>query len=569
MKLNGVERIAGLGLMASLAFLAGCESVDYSEDGDDGGESCASLGEAECLEASSCEAIYAPGRCGEATESEGFVGGDQAPGERRCDAVFTACEAIEGPESCQSDADCAEGFACELAPSQEDCLCASCAPGEDCEPCSCGGPVVGEGQCVPVAVSCFEDSDCGRGERCEFGLEGGRQPAPDDGADICVCPDCEEGSDCPPCECGGGEGPSREEGVCVEDLRECYSDGDCGRDEYCSFDEGQGERPEPAPCACDCEPGTDCDCACEDPGFVAPAGVCVERPLVYCYDDSDCGHGQICEAREGDGESDELCDCAPCDEDDENCAPCNCGAPAPRPEGVCVDAQVQECESDTDCPGGYCVFDCDGSDACGSRCIPLGCDDGSDVLCDALPPECPEGLIVAARGGCWACVDPQSCEEPGQTCEGAWLDERGECRGPNDGSLPLECCQMPEGLYNSGRVMDDCAPHDGPALTFVLADAPLACGIDPQEAGDRIELSIWDSQILSGGHVSLNDGFAGTVARCVGERCAPIREGEFSFRSTGFDASPYIGYFFFVLEDGQAITGEFEVPYCQGFPGCG
>jgi hypothetical protein len=40
------------------------------------------------------------------------------------------------------------------------------------------------------------------------------------------------------------------------------------------------------------------------------------------------------------------------------------------------------------------------------------CDDGGPVLCDMVPPTCPEGTVLAVQGGCYQCVDPETCKPP-------------------------------------------------------------------------------------------------------------------------------------------------------------
>ncbi len=37
------------------------------------------------------------------------------------------------------------------------------------------------------------------------------------------------------------------------------------------------------------------------------------------------------------------------------------------------------------------------------------CDDGTPVLCDMVPPVCPDGTVVAVRNGCYECVEPLTC----------------------------------------------------------------------------------------------------------------------------------------------------------------
>ncbi len=62
-----------------------------------------------------------------------------------------------------------------------------------------------------------------------------------------------------------------------------------------------------------------------------------------------------------------------------------------------------ECSDDFECENGYCER---GEQA---MCIYPNCDDGSEVLCDALPPTCNDTDVAAVINGCYQCLDARSC----------------------------------------------------------------------------------------------------------------------------------------------------------------
>jgi hypothetical protein len=113
--------------------------------------------------------------------------------------------------------------------------------------------------------------------------------------------------------------------------------------------------------------------------------------------------------------------------------------------GPCSDGTELLCDMlPPECPEGTIVavqdscYTCVRPDTCEA---PSSCDDGGPLLCDALPPECPAGLDLAVQDGCWACVDPYSCE-PLQCSDGSDL----VCR-----ALPPDC---PDGSVLS--IQDGC-----------------------------------------------------------------------------------------------------------------
>ncbi len=129
------------------------------------------------------------------------------------------------------------------------------------------------------------------------------------------------------------------------------------------------------------------------------------------------------------------------------------------------------------------------------------CDDGNEVLCDALPPECEELEVAAAIDGCWACVNAVTCRpwgEPG--CETnadcgpeAWCNgcATGSCPFCEDcvaGCTPHDCDSEPEPACDEER--PDCADGEFSVVRggcWICVDAAtcepgVAC-IDDHECG--------------------------------------------------------------------------------------
>jgi len=73
------------------------------------------------------------------------------------------------------------------------------------------------------------------------------------------------------------------------------------------------------------------------------------------------------------------------------------------------------------------------------------CDDGSEPLCDLVPPVCAEGELLAWQDSCYRCVDPETCAPAGPT----------RCRSNADCAADEVC--DPCGT-SSCPVCDDCVP---------------------------------------------------------------------------------------------------------------
>jgi len=74
-------------------------------------------------------------------------------------------------------------------------------------------------------------------------------------------------------------------------------------------------------------------------------------------------------------------------------------------DGVLCKKAVPECpEGLTPVQNGVC-WGCGYPETC-------SCDDGSETLCDMVPPTCVGPSILAEQGGCYLCVDPMTCAPP-------------------------------------------------------------------------------------------------------------------------------------------------------------
>jgi subtilisin-like proprotein convertase family protein len=183
-----------------------------------------------------------------------------------------------------------------------------------------------------------------------------------------------------------------------------------------------------------------------------------------CVEDADCEHGrEWCEEGE----------CVPCSNAGRHCTlycehgfvsrngctPCVCAEPAR--DDRCDDGTTPVCAMmPPDCPDGTILayvshcYECVDPETC--QVVPLRddrCDDGTDPMCAMMPPDCPDGTILAYVSHCYECVDPETCQVV------PLRDDR--C---DDGTVPV-CTMMPP----------DCP--DGTILAYV--NHCFAC-LDPE-----------------------------------------------------------------------------------------
>jgi len=249
-------------------------------------------------------------------------------------------------QTCETDADCSDGFACRVTGGSVGCAVPDCPPGETCpepEPCE----VVEYRECVP---SCETDADCTKGFVCEVTSSTG-----------CAVPACPAGETCPepePCE--------------PEEYRECVpgpceSDADCGQGLMClvvtgescvETDYGCPEGTECPPPETECEPYTQSACV---PEWIGP-----------CQADADCGEGLACRHAE-------ECTCSAggsgggSGADDPVEPTCDCQQ---SEDGYCEPQEIP-CEATSDCPADWTCEQVGSDDV--SCSVP---DDGSEPDCE-------------------------------------------------------------------------------------------------------------------------------------------------------------------------------------------
>jgi len=397
---------------------------------------------------------------------------DPATGE--CyEECFGRCVPQSEP-GCQSDADCPPGYTCLMECWTQPCDPATGECPDDCDPTTGECPSFCEGRCVPEALECQSDADCPDGYVCELscwecdpdfpdcvgGCEGHCVPAP--------LPECDENTPCPPgyecvmecwepgcdpetgecppdCdpatgECGpvcrgycvpvaecrtdedcimpGGEAGRCIDGVCVYDNFECNVDSDCPEGMRCDVYCGNGWcRGVCVPDEPQCQTDEDCMDAAGQIGRCIN-GQCV-YDMIYCDDANPCPEGMECVM---------VCGGPVCDPGDPDCPPEEC-------YGYCVPVEPQ-CRVDTDCISadgmigrcvdGRCVFDpmyCHADFECppGYRCEFIECQPGCDESGD---PACCIGICVPDQPQCQTDEDCMIISSDGTTMIGRCIDGR-------------------------------------------------------------------------------------------------------------------------------------------------
>ena len=323
--------------------------------------------------------------------------------------------------NCLGHWDCLQGTCREVCGAP--CGDQSCDPGLGESPMSCAGD-------CPLHLPCQDNGDCPMDSWCA------RDPGNCQGPGVCqtrpgLCPRIYQ----PVCGCDGGTYENsclaaaagvgvRSQGTCptqecrqVSDclgrpwLVDCLGHWACSRQgacqAVCDFESCGDQRCDPqlgedtGSCPGDCRADV---CALQSGPFCLP----LECPL------PDGGDGR-CGTRD-----DGTCSCGPrygaCSQDRD-----------------CIgQAWPIRCLGHWDCIRGACEPQCGGScgnDRCESvegedrhSCSPdcpdrdTHCDDGSEPLCEMIPPRCAEGEILAYQNSCFVCVNPATCRpwgEPG------------------------------------------------------------------------------------------------------------------------------------------------------------
>jgi hypothetical protein len=335
--------------------------------------------------AANCDGIEPQiAECKQAADCEGIPLVD-CEGDWACDsgACVFECEEEVIVSECYDDSDCGNNQICEYV----DCIGPVCGPNEPC-PMSC--MLVGE--CVDIEeappISCTHDAECDEDEFCLLECPGGACP-PDSGGCFVQClgtctdlPDqCFSDFDCEP-------GWACMDGMCVEDPYPefCFDDSECPEDHYCDFSadvycaQNDADVPEgsgaPYYCGGICVPQKTCKVEACPAGSEFDALACMCIPVEqFCYDDSDCPAGFQCDFSED-------VYCVGMDEDGGEADPMWCG-------GVCVPAE--SCVELPCPPGTEMDYETCTCQPLANACIISGCSGqicGSepvDTTCEWLP----------------------------------------------------------------------------------------------------------------------------------------------------------------------------------------
>ncbi|MBN2361884.1 MAG: hypothetical protein JXR83_20705 [Deltaproteobacteria bacterium] len=179
-------------------------------------QGCEGLDERSCLMRPECEAIYI----------EEMICTDCEPNSSDCQGgcfsqrVFAGCQDAEQPQRCLGDEDCPRGFFCAFfdtvnsGGAERPCL-------DENGDGMCDDGMVAEGICQPIEPRCGDNGECAPGEAC---IDGWCVPIdPCAGLDEqaclasapqcepvylyvdCLCTECRDSNDCPPCDCGTGQ----------------------------------------------------------------------------------------------------------------------------------------------------------------------------------------------------------------------------------------------------------------------------------------------------------------------------------------------------------------------------
>jgi hypothetical protein len=209
--------------------------------------------------------------------------------------------------------------------------------------------------------------------------------------------------------------------IAIKGCESLYEEGQCASTPGCAWAYVEEVPPE-----CWCDPNGMCFC---DEPVPAPYGYCytVQAPSCWdqydeysCMSDPACvwindGLGMPCECPEG--------------------QPCECDWIG----GYCMPAEQRGCYDFFDLEGclsqgcewsveGFCQYPGD------------GCFDFADAQSCTQNPGC--GWFEAEELPCM-CDDDGACDCPAPSeCWGAWRDESGQCRAPNDGLYPDYCCEL-------------------------------------------------------------------------------------------------------------------------------
>jgi hypothetical protein len=188
-----------------------------------------------------------------------------------------------------------------------------------------------------------------------------------------------------------------------------------------------------------------------------------QTPPGGCIVNEDCGDGEYCAHPEG--------DCPP-------------GAPTgtctPRPM-ACDQIYQPVCGCDGTTYGNACEAAGAGVNvALQGECRAVQCDDGTGPDCPMPEPECPPTFIAAVQGGCWACVDPVTCQPETRCVTDVDCGPDDRCDTCAHGSCPVcdDCVSacVPHGCQGENVVECNAVrPDCGEGQTAVVREGCWAC----------------------------------------------------------------------------------------------
>ena len=177
-----------------------------------------------------------------------------------------------------------------------------------------------------------------------------------------------------------------------------------------------------------------------------------------------------------------------------------CGVAGPTCEpGTTWDSELTACcpdaifVSDCLCPTGwdYASEEVTDDSGCllgyGCGCTPHPCSDDMPIMCDMVPPQCDDGQVVAAKNGCYECVDPDTCGAPQAECVVSGCS--GQICAPE---MQMSTCEWkPEYACLS---LTTCGASADGICGWDMNDAYLAC-LEEATSNVCIDGSTWDESL--------------------------------------------------------------------------
>ncbi len=368
-------------------------------------------------------------------------------------------------EGCITDKNCEDG---------QKCIAGNCTESNTCEKDSdcLNGQFCNDNKLCESY--CESNDDCGVGFICN---SESKKCEKDPNTHLCEKDsDCKENEICDNYKC-----------TPKEDPKTCSSDAECLNGQHCSNGTCTVNCTEDS-----CEDGYECnqetkecqktvcekDTDCKD-GFYCENQECKTKEY-ECTENTDCFNGYECKDNKCKLINDDSCNAASdCDgpltircmgahwECIENKCEQKCGAATCETAEDCPGTPYIDCEgAHWECKENLCVAEC-GNEKCGnnicdselgedykncpSDCRDDHCDDGTEPLCEIMPPTCNPGEILAYYNNCYACVNPVTCKPIPERCrsneecgEGFICTEEGVCKAIEpECRVDADCPELP------------------------------------------------------------------------------------------------------------------------------